>query len=234
MRYAIYFTPPESDPLAHAAAQWLGRSAFSGQPLERRDTGIMSAAELAYLTAAARRYGFHATLKAPFHLAGDQSEAALREALSAFCAGMNAFEVRLVLGRLDGFFAFVPETRNAALDALARDVVAAFEPFRAPLTDAEIARRGPEQLSPPQLLNLHRWGYPYVMDEFRFHMTLTGCVEEAGAPRARRAIEAHFGPLLDEPVEIGGLALFVEPEPGAPFAIRSYQRFGALPQRKTA
>ena len=234
MRYAIYFTPPEHDPLTRAAARWLGRGAFGGEPIAPRDAVGMSAAEIAYMTAAARRYGFHATLKAPFRLAEAESEAGLDAALARFCAGLSPFEIRLVLDQIDGFFALVPEHRDAALDALAREVVTSFERFRAPLSEAEIARRAPDALSPAQLRNLHQWGYPYVLDQFRFHMTLTGRVDVSEAARARRAIEAHFGPLLDEPVEVGGLALFVESESGAPFAVRSYHPFAALPQRKTA
>ncbi|MBY8917140.1 DUF1045 domain-containing protein [Nitratireductor rhodophyticola] len=235
MRYAIYFTPEQDDPLTRAAARWLGRDAFTGMPLTPVEAGPFSAAEISFHTAAARRYGFHATLKAPFRLAEGQSEQGLIQALTKFCAQMEPVTIpRAVVRRLDGFFALVPEERSERLDALAGSIVESFEPFRAPLTANELERRNPENLSPGQLKNLHKWGYPYVFEEFRFHMTLTGRVPQAEAPRMERAIDAFFGPLLSEPLEIGSLALFIESEPGAPFQVKSFQTLGWSKTRKTA
>lgn len=51
--------------------------------------------------------------------------------------------------------------------------------------------------------------------------------------RERRVTE-HFGPLLEEPLEIDTLALFVEPEPGAPFVVRSLHMLGAMAQLENA
>lgn len=235
MRYAIYYTPPQDDPLTRIAAAWLGRDAFTSETFAPQADGSLPAAEIAYQTAAARRYGFHATLKAPFQLAEGQDERELTAALSAFCGQMQPFTgPRLAIRRLDGFLALVPAEPLARLDELARDVVVAFERFRAPLTEAELARRNPDALSPLQLKNLHQWGYPYVFEEFRFHMTLTGRVSDADAPRIMRAIEERLGPVLEEPLEVGTLALFVEPEPGAPFAVHSFHEFGHLHERKSA
>jgi putative phosphonate metabolism protein len=234
MRYAVYYTPPEHDPLTRIAQNWLGRNAFTGETFAPRPVGTIPAAEIAYQTAAARRYGFHATLNAPFSLAEGESERELTAALAAFCAQMTPFPVKLMIHRLDGFLALVPETRSQRLDDLARDVVIAFERFRAPLTEAELARRNPDALTPGQLKNLHQWGYPYVFEEFRFHMTLTGRIGDADAPRIMRAVDEHFGPVLEEPLEVASLALFVEPEPGAPFTVHSFHQFGRVPERKSA
>ena len=239
MRYAIYYTPAERDPLTVLATSWLGRSAFTGESTPPRAIGRLPAAEVAYHTAAARRYGFHGTILAPFTLADGETEHGLRAALDAFCEAQDAFCVpRVVITRLDGFFALVPETPSQALNGLARDVVVAFDRFRAPLSEAERTRRSATHLSPSQLRNLMQWGYPYVFEDFRFHMTLTGRVDEAEAMRVHRAIEEHFGPVLEEPLEVGSLALFLEPEPGAPFIVRSFHQFDLVPesetQRKTA
>jgi putative phosphonate metabolism protein len=235
MRYAIYFTPQRDEPLARLAAEWLGRDAFGGEVRERSGIGQLSGAEIAFHTASPRRYGFHATLKAPFRLAEGQSEAALLAAMDAFCEAREPVVVpRIVLARMDGFFALLPEHPHAGLDMLAADVVTGFEPFRAPLTPAEIARRNPEALSPVQLRNLHGWGYPYIFDQFRFHMTLTGRIGEEEAPRVARAIEEWFGPLLDEPLCVDTLGLFVEPEPGAPFVVHSIRTLGQSLHRKSA
>lgn len=235
MRYAIYFTPEKDDPLTRAAARWLGRDAFTAQSIAPVEAGPFSAAEISFHTAAARRYGFHATLKAPFHLAEGQSEQSLIAALADFCERTEPVLIpRAVVRRLDGFFALVPEDRSPRLDALAGNIVEAFEPFRAALTQEELERRNPEGLSPSQLKNLYKWGYPHVFEAFRFHMTLTGRVPQAEAVRMERAIDAFFGPLLSEPLEIGSLALFIEPEPGAPFQVRYSHALGWNKTRKTA
>jgi len=235
MRYAIYFAPDKDDPLGRAAERWLGRSAFGSQALAPAAAGSYSAAEIAFHTAAARRYGFHATLKAPFRLAEGRSEAELIAALSQFAAEREPFTVeRIRLARLDGFFALVPAQPSPELDRLAADVVTAFEPFRAPLMPEEIERRNPDGLSPVQLKNLHKWGYPHVFEEFRFHMTLTGRVPAVEADRMESAIQSFFGPLLLEPLEVSSLALFAEPESGAPFHIKSFHTIGGVKERKFA
>lgn len=222
MRYAIYFTPPCSDALHKVAANWLGRDAFSGEAVKRPAIRALSAEEIVRLTEEPRRYGFHATLKAPFRLDEAYEESDLLSALMHF-ASLTAPVVipRLKLRALGPFFALVPQEPVVPLNQLANDVVVSFDRFRAPLRDAEIARRRPERLSEQQRHNLERWGYPYVFDEFRFHMTLTGPVEEKDQPHVERILHDFFAPVLDETVEIANLALFVEPEPGAPFEIHS-------------
>lgn len=235
MRYAIYYTPEKDDPLTRAAARWLGRDVFAGEPIAPAAVPPFSAAEISFHTAAARRYGFHATLKAPFRLAAGESEQTLVAALTEFSHRTEPILLpRVVVRRFDGFFALVPEEPPAALDAFAADVVTTFERFRAPLSQTEIDRRNPDNLTPGQLKNLHKWGYPYVFNDFRFHMTLTGRVTDEESARMQRAIDAFFGPLLAEPLEIASLALFVEPEPGAPFQVQSFHTLGWNKKRKTA
>lgn len=235
MRYAIYFTPERDDPLSRIAANWLGRDPFTGTAAPMPAIGRLSPAEIAFHTAAARRYGFHATLKAPFLLAGGETEASLNKAMEVFAETVAPVTIpRLVIKQIDSFFALVPEEQSPELNRFADDVVVAFERFRAPLTEAEIERRSPDSLSPIEFRNLLQWGYPYVFEAFRFHMTLTGRVGADEAPRVRSAIEEFFGILLDEPVPVDGLALFVEPEPGAPFHIQSYHLLGRRRARKTA
>jgi putative phosphonate metabolism protein len=225
MRFAIYFTPASDDPLTRRAADWLGRDPFSGAPAEPPAVSTLSPNEIAFHTAAPRRYGFHATLKAPFHLEPTQTEAGLADALAGFASRAQPFPVRLVIGRIDGFFALVPAAPAPLLNRLADDVVESFDAFRAPLSEAEIERRNPDALSAEEFRNLHRWGYPYVFETFRFHMTLTGRVGAGEAERVRAALDEVFGSLIAAPVAIDGLALFAEPEPGAPFGVHSYSRF---------
>lgn len=235
MRYAIYFTPRQDEPLARIAANWLGRDPFGGATRPVEAVGDLSAAEVAFHTASARRYGFHATLKAPFRLAPNETEASLRAALDHFAEATPPVVVaRLAVGQIDGFFALVPETPFAPLNSFAGEVVRAFDRFRAPLTEAEIERRSPDSLKPDEFRNLCQWGYPYVFDTFRFHMTLSGRVGPQESQRLRAAIDGLFADVLQHPVSVDALTLFVETEPGAPFMVLSHHALGRRPARKIA
>ncbi len=221
MRYAIYATPSADHPLTDAAARWLGRDAFSGadHPLPVVN-GFSGGAIEAYLADPAR-YGFHGTLKAPFTLAEGQTEAALIESLEAFAATAGPVRVpELVIRRLGRFFALVPNERVDALDALAGRIVADFEPFRAPLSEADIARRRAAGLTLDEETNLIRWGYPYVFDAFRYHMSLTGRVPKEDAEAMEAELKRHFAEFDGKPYVLDRLAVFVEPERGAPFLVR--------------
>jgi putative phosphonate metabolism protein len=234
MRYAIYFTPPEHDPLTRAASAWLGRDAFSGLPTTGDTPEGMDAAEFSFRTAEPRRYGFHATVVAPFQMNEMQNEEALFAAFDRFCATQEAFPVSLEVKGILSFVAIMEAVQSRPLNAMAAAAVEFFQPYLAPLTEAEIARRKPEQLTSRQLLLLHRWGYPYVMEEFRFHMTLSNSLESAAHAAMERAAQERFAPLLARPVEIGGLAMFYEPEPGAPFMVVRHRQFMQTAERKTA
>lgn len=197
-RYALYFAP-ETGSFADIAARWLGRA---GDPVHP---------DLWPLTASARRYGFHATLKAPFRLAEGQDVDALVAAMADFAATQAPVALDgLQLANLDGFLALVPMGDTTALDAFAARVVQGFEPFRAPLTAADIARRNPDRLSPRQRALLDTWGYPYVMDEFRFHMTLTERLAPADLDWVGPLARATFADHLHHPVTIDALTLCVE------------------------
>lgn len=223
MRYALYFTPPADDSLAKAATAWLGRDPFSGQDIPQAPVSEFSTDALAALTADPRRYGFHATLKAPFRLAPGRHESELLGAFSSFCAQTPAFDIpNVVIDQIGPFFALVPDRIYPALQDFAASVVETFEPFRAELTEADIARRRPERLSDSQRDNLLRWGYHYVMDDFRFHMTLTGPVEPESSPDMRGLLAARFANFTNRPLAVCGLGLYVEEAPGAPFTVHSW------------
>ncbi|WAJ26119.1 DUF1045 domain-containing protein [Antarcticirhabdus aurantiaca] len=216
MRAALYYAPPDGAPLARLAADWLGRDAATGEATRKPDP------RLDPLVAEPARYGFHATMKAPFRLAEGRTLAELDESLAAFCAARGAASVeRLALRRIGRFFALVPDGPHPDLATLADETVRAFEPFRAPLSEAETARRAPERLTPRQRALLGDWGYPYVFDEFRFHMTLTGPVPDEDAAALEAELAERLAPVIDRPLAIDGLALFVEPEPDAPFRLHA-------------
>jgi putative phosphonate metabolism protein len=224
VRYAIYFTPPQDDPLTRLAAGWLGRDAFGGATPDAPETPGLPRAEIVAQTKDARRYGFHATLKAPFRLADGESVAELDEAVAALAGSFEPIALPLVLAELDGFLALVPAAANPALNRLAGDIVRSLDRFRAPLSEAEIARRKPDKLGPELRGNLLRWGYPYVFEAFQFHMTLTDRLPAQERARFRAAVDAAFQAALDRSVMLDALAVFAEPIPGADFAVTSRHR----------
>ncbi|MDX3927200.1 MAG: DUF1045 domain-containing protein [Shinella sp.] len=235
MRYAIYFTPPPHHALSHAAAAWLGRNAFSGELVDAPAVLGLTLQEIAYYTALPRRYGFHANLKAPFRLATGKTEAMLLKELMLFSGAMEPFRLPpLDVVRLSNGYRLAPAGPDEFLDRLAASVVQGFDHFRAPLTEAEIERRDPDSLTAAQFANLHRWGYPYVMDEFRFHMMLTGAINSVDGPRIERALRDHFGPVLSVPLDISSIALFAEEENGSPFRVHSLHPVGRVDQRRIA
>ncbi|MBN9009726.1 MAG: DUF1045 domain-containing protein, partial [Rhizobiales bacterium] len=141
---------------------------------------------------------------------------------------------RLAIRRIGHFFALVPADTLPAMDALAADAVDHLAPLRAPLSDADIARRNPERLTERQRAYLLRYGYPYVREEFRFHMTLTGPVANADAPRVAAALDTIFAPLIAAPVAVDSIAVFAEPERGGPFVVRALHPLAAAETRKSA
>lgn len=233
MRYAVYFTPPMSEPLARAAAHWLGRDAFSGADVPTPAHCGLDAAERDALTVLPRRYGFHATLKAPFELAAGCDEPDLLSAVMRHATTIAPFELaNLQISRIGKFFALTLSEPCEAMQSLADGVVTSLEPFRAPLSQADIERRRPERLDERQRDYLHAWGYPYVFEEFTFHMTLTGPVAETQSSRVEKALEAFFSPVLGEPIAVDSIALFTEVERGCPFVVNSLHPLGRMAGRK--
>jgi len=217
-RIAIYFAPDAASPLWRKAAEWLGRDALGGA-VPAGDIGGIARAELGEKSASARRYGFHATIKPPMALADGKSEAELAAALTAFAAGHGPVSLGpLKLARLDGFLALVPAAQPQALTDFAAGVVEAFEPWRAPVSAADKAKRNASgKLSARQLELLDRYGYPYVMEQFQFHMTLTDRLPPADQERFEAAALGHFGDLATAETVLDRLVLFHEPAAGAPF-----------------
>ena len=179
--------PGAGSGLDRFGAALLGYDAFTGEDLPFPEGVLQAAPDWRGLTGDPRKYGFHATLKAPLSLAPGRTEAELVSACEAFAATPRAIPVITpVVGSISGFIAVIPAEPPAELIRLAADCVSEFDAFRAPLTEADRARRNPSRLTPRQREHLDRWGYPYVMDDFRFHMTLTGRVGPSGATRCWR------------------------------------------------
>ncbi len=217
-RYAIYAAPAPGSALAHHASAWLGRDALTGLPRPQPLPLAMPIEAVVAITREADRYGFHGTLKPPFQLAEDRDEAMLVAALEAYGARTAPVDLGpLSVQDLSGFIALRPVVSPPALGALAADIVEIFDDFRRPPDAGELARRRAHGLTPAQEANLARWGYPYVMDDFRLHFTLTSRLPAAERPPLIGWLERYFAPVLAQPFTLDTLWLFVEPEPGAPF-----------------
>jgi putative phosphonate metabolism protein len=204
-RFAIYYAPRDGA-FADAAAHWLGWDARTGKTVAQPKV-----AGIADLTATPRRYGFHGTIKPPFRLLQGVAADALADAVSTLASRLRAVSVdRLALVRLEGFLAMIPQGDTTELAALATRVVQGLEPFRAPLTPAEIARRRPEALTARQRVLLDKYGYPYVLEQFQFHLTLSDRLEGPHVTAFETAARTCFNSLLPQPFVLQDLCLFGE------------------------
>jgi len=207
-RYAIYYAPPPRSPLARFGAAWLGRDAESGESLAPHDLHRITGDQWRAAISAPAPYGFHGTLKPPFALAADTGEADLFAAVAALGASQAPVTLgRLRLKRLGGFLALMPEQADG-IAALAARCVRELDRFRAPPSAAEMDRRRAKGLSAAQEDLLQHWGYPYVLQEFRFHLTLTGNLPDAEADIFEAALHARYAPIADHTVSVDDLCVF--------------------------
>lgn len=216
-RFAVYYAPPPGD-FATRANLWLSDAApaLPGLPRPPAD-----------LTTVPRRYGFHGTIKAPFRLADGVDQAMLQSDLAALAARLPPVRIAgLRLEILKGFLALIPEGDETDLLALGAEVVSHLDPLRAPLTEAEIARRRPERLTARQRELLARWGYPYVMEEFRFHLTLTDDLPDDMAQSTAAILAPWFAEVLPRPFDIADLCLFGEDSAGQFHLLHRYPLTG--------
>ena len=226
-RYAIYFAPAPDSPFWRFGSAWLGRDAALDTPLPRPKLEGDASADwddvaLEALTASPRNYGFHATLKPPFRLSEGQAFEGLIQAAESFARAQKPFGCPSVnAAALGRFIAFRMLEPCQAMTDLAAACVRAFEPFRAPLNAAELARRHAAGLTPRQTALTAEWGYPYVFEEFRFHMTLTGAITDdavrerlAASLRAMAEAEGASGVMRAD-----AIAVYEQPASGAPFRL---------------
>jgi putative phosphonate metabolism protein len=224
-RYAIYYAPSVDDPLWRFGSQCIGYDALTGADSEVPQTAAIPRQDWLAWTQEPRRYGFHGTLKAPFHLAEGTAEVELIESLAQFAAARTPFRIEeMVIRAIGNFVALTPLNPDVELQDLARDCVTHFDRFRAPLSESDMARRLASPLTPRQEELLQAWGYPYVMEQFRFHMTLTSSLPD----HAKAAMVAELGRRYREEVRrtdllIDGFALFQQETRDSRFRIT--QRF---------
>jgi putative phosphonate metabolism protein len=229
-RYAIYYASAPGTALDRFGAELLGYDARSGEDLPFPDDVLRVAPDWHALTQDPRKYGFHATLKAPLALAQGRTEAELLGACANFAdAARPAPVIRPVVGSISGFIAVIAKERSEELERFAADCVTALDSFRAPLTAADRARRNPQRLTPRQCEYLDRWGYPYVMDEFRFHMTLTGRLDPSRRETVLRMLRDRFAMIGLERLAIDGIAVFCQNHAHSRFRLLKEWKLRVLP-----
>jgi len=214
-RVAVYYAPQSEDPLFTKAAVWLGRDPASGASTPQPDLQ-----DIGEVTAEPRLYGFHATLKPPFRLARVRQWFDLLEATTELANHTAPFTLpKLAVSDVFGFLALRETTHCPRLQGLADACVAHLDQFRAPPSEAELARRRRTRLTPPQDAMLVRWGYPYVFETWFFHMTLTRRLNAEEKALYQLAAEQYFASALALPRHVTDICLFLQPEAGAPFVI---------------
>ena len=213
-RVALYYAPPASSAWWREGCEWLGRDP---------ENGLENATPAHDVTHAPRRYGWHATLIAPFHMAPGVELADVLACARAWASSVPRAEMPVRVAELGRFVALRPArtSDDDALRSLAAGALRALAGLRAMPSRESIERRIVEGMSARQIELLREWGYPYVLDEYRFHMTLSDSLDDANA---RASIVSDWTRRIDTlgPLPVHGAALFIEPGAGAPF--RLWQR----------
>ena len=209
-RVAVYYAPALDDPLWTAGCAWLGRDPQTGQRVSYPSREAM--------TRQPAEYGFHATLKPPMRLAHRWAD--LVEDATALAEAAAPFELPpLRVTDLDGFLALQECTPCPPLHALADACVTELDSHRQPAEPAELARRRQAGLTPEQDTLLLDWGYPYVLRQWRFHMTLTRRLTPEERAIVQPAAQAHFAAALAKPRQVQDICLFTQIAPGSAFVV---------------
>lgn len=217
MRYALYFTPPADSDLHQRGSAVLGHDCYTGRTVQPPSIAGITPDALSTHTAGARKYGFHATIKPPFSLRQGLEIGALRTALADYAASTAPVCVgALQVAGPGKFVALEPVEPPVALHMFAAETMAWFDAFRAPLSPADLARRPPDNLPPRQQALQQRWGYPWVFEAFRFHMTLSDMLPDPDLANWRTALDTWFGP---QSLTIDALTLLVQSDRAAPFEV---------------
>ncbi|MEM8903294.1 MAG: DUF1045 domain-containing protein [Actinomycetota bacterium] len=214
LRLAVYACPRPGTPWHRRSAAWMGRDSVTGQVVPRTDA--LGDGDLVELTASAAGYGFHATLRSPFRLADGTEVADCLAAVERVAATLAPAAPRLGIGRIGGFAAFVPLDDPAPLEQIERACVTGLDELVCPADDDELARRRRASLTERQDELLVRWGYPYVLDEFRYHMTLTRRLGDDEADAVLDAARHHFGELDGAAFPLDDLVVLSQTD-GGPF-----------------
>lgn len=217
-RFALYFAPPPGSELEAFSRQWLGRDHITGHSVEREIIEGLSPDDQQRITSSARHYGFHATLKAPFALKQDCTADELHQAARSFAKKRKPFEAPpLQLSGLSRWIAFTLSDPSPQMDKLAADCVREFEPYRGPSTEHDLERRRRNGLTPRQDNQLLAYGYPYIFDDFHFHMTLAGPLDTPEKDMMLNLLGKLVSNVERPPLKVDAIAIYEQQDRDQPF-----------------
>jgi 2'-5' RNA ligase len=225
-RYAVYFSPPEESDLSKFASSWLGWDSQNGKKISHPIFKDLIS-DISELTKKQSCYGFHGTLKPPFSLAKTKNERELKAAILELSQSIKKFEISAVsLQLLNGFAAIVATNENNEIKNLAKKCVRELDSFRQPESLKKVQKRRLKGLSKNEEFNLQRWGYPYVMGSFRFHLTLTRRLSPEESKNVMEVLASELTKILSTALPVRDICLFGESHTGGNFQI--IQRFPLL------
>ncbi len=220
-RYAIYYTAPAGQ-LADFGASWLGWDVANGTKVAHTNWSL-AGFDISEVTKTPRKYGFHGTIKPPFRLAEGRGAESLHQETQALCNQLQKVSLDgLELSQLGRFLALTPRGDASPLAKLAAHVVKELDGFRSPPNAKELEKRRKANLSPVQEQYLLDWGYPYVLEEFRFHLTLTGRLKREDASVLKSLMSSFVEPMLPSPFEVHDLTLAGEAPDGQFYEIERF------------
>jgi hypothetical protein len=217
-RYAIYFCPGNGSPLLGLGNRWLGRDAINQVALNPILPDEIRHENWMRVTDSPRRYGFHATLKPPFRLVDNATLADLQAAVRDFALHHDSFYAPpLAVGAIGRFLALTLSAPSEEFSNLAAEIVRELDRFRASSTVQETTQRMRGSLSLREREHVLQWGYPYVLDTWKFHMSLTSSMHAESLSLFEPYLRSYFAPICEHPLLVDSVCIFHEPHPGGAF-----------------
>ena len=221
-RYAIYYAPPKESSLEEFGRYWFGWDPLNAKLINNKQRinylngfGIKNLKNIDKNVLIAKKYGFHGTLIPPFKLNKNYSTNTLFKKTEEIAKKLKKFKFyKFKLKKINNFYAFVQNKKNNNINKLSNRLVRELFKFRSPLTKKEIDRRNPSKLSKLQLNILYKWGYPYLMSEFNFHMTLASEVTGNKLYLELKKIERNKEIILNEINNFDKIYIFGENQKG--------------------
>ena len=221
-RYAIYYAPPKESSLEEFGRYWFGWDPLNAKLINNKHRinylnrfGIKNLINIDKNVLIPKKYGFHGTLIPPFKLNKNYSTNTLFKKTEEIAKKFKKFKFyKFKLKKINNFYAFVQNKKNNNINKLSNRLVRELFKFRSPLTKKEIDRRNPSKLSKLQLSILYKWGYPYLMSEFNFHMTLASEVTGNKLYSELKKIEKNKEIILNEINNFDKIYIFGENQKG--------------------
>ena len=221
-RVAIYFLPKKNSSLENFGKNLLGRDINKKKKisLTRRqkyfiNRGFTFFDELKDYCEQPAKYGFHATLKAPFRLKRNVKTKNFYDVISHIAAQHSRFKIKGLKIVYSKKFTFITSRKpNKLLINLENDLVKHLDTFRAELNKTEIKKRIPDSLTFKQNKYLKEWGYPFVFDQFKFHMTLMNQNNNKLSNKQKLELEKLIYKISNNVIEFNEISLLGENKNG--------------------